>query len=236
MAGPVGSVRSASIPRCPAEGSAGRSSGSWRTTRRQLGEAQCSSRYGVPPVHPHLSRVPEWYERRGHRETSRLPIAALYPEDAARLLVSVMDVVTMRSRSRYISGHSRTPATCRQAPPSRSADFAPRPHRGSSSQLASLDRRYRGDPGGGDRTSLERPPEPDKSSSLRAGSASQVFAGSRTAYEDKDAGHRPGGSASVGHAFKTHLPHKSSMSVRARWRSLLGPGPTLRAVASAGAV
>jgi hypothetical protein len=31
--------------------------------------------------------------------------------------------------------------------------------------------------------------------SLRAGSASQVFAGSRTASEDKDAGHRPGGSA-----------------------------------------
>ncbi len=48
------------------------------------------------PIHPHLSRVREWYERRGYRETSRLPLAALYPEDAARLLVAVMDVVTMR--------------------------------------------------------------------------------------------------------------------------------------------
>jgi hypothetical protein len=38
--------------------------------------------------------------------------------------------------------------------------------------------------------------------SLRAGSASQVFARSGTASEDKDAGHRPEGSASVGHAFK----------------------------------
>jgi ribosomal protein S18 acetylase RimI-like enzyme len=48
------------------------------------------------PLHPHLSRVREWYERRGYRETSRLPLSALYPEDAARLLVAVMDVVTMR--------------------------------------------------------------------------------------------------------------------------------------------
>jgi hypothetical protein len=50
--------------------------------------------------------------------------------------------------------------------------------------------------------------------SLRAGSASQVFAGSRTASEDKEAGHGPEGSGSVGHAFKTHLPHKSSISLR----------------------
>lgn len=48
------------------------------------------------PIHPHLSRVREWYERRGYRETSRVPLAALYPEDAARLLVTVMDVITMR--------------------------------------------------------------------------------------------------------------------------------------------
>jgi len=48
------------------------------------------------PIHPHLSRVREWYERRGYRETSRLSLAALYPEDAARLLVAAMDVVTMR--------------------------------------------------------------------------------------------------------------------------------------------
>jgi ribosomal protein S18 acetylase RimI-like enzyme len=48
------------------------------------------------PIHPHLKRIREWYERRGYRETSRLPLAALYPEDAARLLVAVMDVVTMR--------------------------------------------------------------------------------------------------------------------------------------------
>jgi ribosomal protein S18 acetylase RimI-like enzyme len=48
------------------------------------------------PTHPHLSRLRDWYERRGYRETSRLPLAELYPEDAARLLVSAMDVVTMR--------------------------------------------------------------------------------------------------------------------------------------------
>ena len=48
------------------------------------------------PIHPHLSRVRKWYERRGYRETSRLPLAALHPEDAARLLVAVMDVVTMQ--------------------------------------------------------------------------------------------------------------------------------------------
>jgi hypothetical protein len=39
-----------------------------------------------------------WYERRGYREISRLPLAALHPEDAARLLVAVMDVVTMRKQ------------------------------------------------------------------------------------------------------------------------------------------
>ena len=48
------------------------------------------------PIHPHLRRMREWYERRGYRETSRLPLAALYPEDAARLRVAGMDVVTMR--------------------------------------------------------------------------------------------------------------------------------------------
>lgn len=48
------------------------------------------------PIHPHLKRIREWYERRGYRETSRLPLAALHPDDAARLLVAVMDVVTMR--------------------------------------------------------------------------------------------------------------------------------------------
>jgi hypothetical protein len=47
-------------------------------------------------MHPHLKRMREWYERRGYRETSRLPLAALHPEDAARLLVAGMDVVTMR--------------------------------------------------------------------------------------------------------------------------------------------
>ena len=48
------------------------------------------------PIHPHLARVREWYERRGYLETSRLPLAALHPEDAAKLLVAAMDVVTMR--------------------------------------------------------------------------------------------------------------------------------------------
>jgi len=50
--------------------------------------------------------------------------------------------------------------------------------------------------------------------SLRAGSASQVFARSRTASEDKDAGHRLGDSASVGHAFKTGVPARAGRRVR----------------------
>ena len=50
------------------------------------------------PIHPHLRRMREWYERRGYRETSRLPLAALHPDDAARLLVAAMDVVTMRKQ------------------------------------------------------------------------------------------------------------------------------------------
>jgi hypothetical protein len=57
--------------------------------------------------------------------------------------------------------------------------------------------------------------------SLRAGSASQVFRRSGTASRDKDAGHRPKGSATVGHAFKTRLPHKSSSSVQRHRTSLL---------------
>ena len=48
------------------------------------------------PFHPHLKRMREWYERRGYRERSRRPLAAVHPEDAARLLVPAMDVVTMR--------------------------------------------------------------------------------------------------------------------------------------------
>ncbi|MGA9161562.1 MAG: GNAT family N-acetyltransferase [Actinomycetota bacterium] len=48
------------------------------------------------PVHPHLSRIRAWYERRGYHETSRLPLDALYPEDAARLIVAALDVVTLR--------------------------------------------------------------------------------------------------------------------------------------------
>jgi hypothetical protein len=50
------------------------------------------------PIHPHLKRMREWYERRGYRETSRIPLAALHPEDAVRLLVAAMDVVTMRKQ------------------------------------------------------------------------------------------------------------------------------------------
>jgi hypothetical protein len=50
--------------------------------------------------------------------------------------------------------------------------------------------------------------------SLVAGSASQVFASSRTASEDKDAGHRPGGSARVGHAFKTGVRARARRRVR----------------------
>jgi ribosomal protein S18 acetylase RimI-like enzyme len=52
--------------------------------------------FGCEPVHPHLSRIRAWYERRGYHETSRLPLEALYPEDAARLAVASLDVVTMR--------------------------------------------------------------------------------------------------------------------------------------------
>ena len=50
--------------------------------------------------------------------------------------------------------------------------------------------------------------------SLRAGSASQVFAGFRTASEGKDAGHRAGGSARVGHAFKIGGRAKARRRVR----------------------
>jgi len=50
--------------------------------------------------------------------------------------------------------------------------------------------------------------------SLRAGSASQVFARSGTASGDKDAGHRPVGSASVGHAFKIGGRAKARRRVR----------------------
>jgi ribosomal protein S18 acetylase RimI-like enzyme len=48
------------------------------------------------PAHPHLSRIRAWYERRGYTETSRRPIAAVYPEDAASLAVDALDIVTMR--------------------------------------------------------------------------------------------------------------------------------------------
>jgi hypothetical protein len=50
--------------------------------------------------------------------------------------------------------------------------------------------------------------------SLRAGSASQVFARSRAASEDKDAGHRPEGSANVGHAFKIGCGARAPTRVR----------------------
>ena len=49
---------------------------------------------------------------------------------------------------------------------------------------------------------------------LRARSASQVFAGSRTVSEDKDAGHGPGGSSRVGHAFKIGVRAKARRRVR----------------------
>jgi len=50
--------------------------------------------------------------------------------------------------------------------------------------------------------------------SLRAGSASQVFARSGTASEDKDAGHGPEGGAGVGHAFKTGVRARARRRVR----------------------
>ncbi len=48
------------------------------------------------PAHPHLSRIRAWYDRRGYTETSRLPIAAVYPDDVASLAVEALDIVTMR--------------------------------------------------------------------------------------------------------------------------------------------
>jgi hypothetical protein len=50
--------------------------------------------------------------------------------------------------------------------------------------------------------------------SLRAGSASQVFARTGTASGDKDAGHKPEGSTSVGHAFKTVWGDENPRRVR----------------------
>jgi hypothetical protein len=49
---------------------------------------------------------------------------------------------------------------------------------------------------------------------LRVRSASQVFAVSRTASEDKDAGRGPGGSSRVGHAFKTGVGARAPRRVR----------------------
>ncbi len=50
--------------------------------------------------------------------------------------------------------------------------------------------------------------------SLRAGSASEVFARSRTTSEDKDAGHGPEDSLSVGHTFKIGGRAKARRRVR----------------------
>ena len=50
--------------------------------------------------------------------------------------------------------------------------------------------------------------------SLRADSASQVFARSGTAPEDKGAGHRPGGDRKAGHAFKTGVRARARRRVR----------------------
>jgi len=75
--------------------------------------------------------------------------------------------------------------------------------------FASRDRRYRG---------LEEVVAGQvftgRRTSLRAGSASQVFARLGTASGDKDAGHRPEGSASVGHAFKTGVGARAPRRVR----------------------
>ena len=50
--------------------------------------------------------------------------------------------------------------------------------------------------------------------SVRAGSASQVFARSRTVSEDKEAGHGPESCASIGHAFKIGGRAKARRRVR----------------------
>ena len=90
--------------------------------------------------------------------------------------------------------------------PSRSADNVPRRPR-------LLARRQR--PG----DVLIKEVMPDKSftgrrTSLRAGSASQVFARSGTAPEDEGAGHRPGGDRKAEHAFKTGVGARAPRRVR----------------------
>ncbi len=86
------------------------------------------------------------------------------------------------------------------------------------SNSGSRDRRYRGDRGGdGGQVFTGR------RTSLRAGSASQVFARSGTASVDKGAGHGPEDSASVGHAFKTDVGARAPRRVRfpsaSAWRN-----------------
>ena len=48
------------------------------------------------PDTPHGTRLRTWYERRGYRETSRVALAEVFPEDAAVLAVAGCDIVTMR--------------------------------------------------------------------------------------------------------------------------------------------
>jgi hypothetical protein len=106
---------------------------------------------------------------------------------------------------------ARTKHQTTERGPSRSADFVSRTRRGDSAHrflnrgigvIVRIEEVMAGQVFTGRRTSL------------RAGSASQVFARSRTASEDKDAGHRPEGTASAGHAFKTGVGAKAPRRVR----------------------
>jgi hypothetical protein len=60
--------------------------------------------------------------------------------------------------------------------------------------------------------------------SLRAGSASQVFARSGTASEDNEAGHKPEVSDRAGHAFKIGGRAKARRPVRFPSASATGSG------------
>ena len=131
-------------------------------------------------------------------EVARPPkVTLLRPEDPA---------VPQCARSR---GGPPPPPQTDGLPPSRSADFAPRTHRRPTPAvgrrigcIVPIGEVVAGQVFKGRRTSL------------RAGSALQVFARSGTASEDKDAGHRPGGSGSVGHAFKTGVGARAPRRVR----------------------
>ena len=193
-----------------------------RRNRLRRGRANHRRNGSVPPC-----RRPGGPFRPGESLVGRLsaiegalPPAPICEREVHHYLVFIGD--------QQIGGHSYVAAQT-DAPehaPSRSADFAPRTHRAvhptqarGIGRIVAIEEVVAGQVFKGRRTSL------------RAGSASQVFARSGMASGDKDADHRPEGSPNVGHAFKTHLPHKSSISLQptpdkssGRTRRLGSPG------------